>query len=1387
MRSGGKAGVLVAIFAIAISLFSQARANHAQDGTHFPDPGIGAEIGNPENQFVMVSRVGSGNTLDATLAYYSLAIPETSNSLRVDIKDGAYHSEGNSDPNTDADPDNPSAPSCGDSAARRRNENQVEFQLVGSGDTILAGRTVNSSSMPCNDWYRFEIRLNELSPAQADALTRRSGYFRPKLKVKFRQRYIYNAAVNAFKLRVPAGNYVGFAEEGGRAGSENELLRPFAAQNRKSPAGSLDRFVFKFKPDCFQSEEQTRSLRWNDADAQGGSPPNPQLRMWLEDVTNGKLNEGGERVWLRRGSSNQQILSGAELGGNDVEMRWEFTARPGHLYRWVWDDVLRENGLQVWTPYDSVEYYMTCPTTTPPEGDCTIIEPADGFTPTGSTFNSRIRVRNRGSQNWPTSDNYRLRPTDTTARKFNVSEVRLPLIRAGGSHTESITATTPTVAGRHRYHWKVIRGPNNREVANCSITIRVPGGAIYGANWIEMAENLVRDNFDIGVRVMSYLWPDAGLLGRDDSGRFWLAGIYRDSGGARDPNTLSKFNYQAEQGCPGGGSCSEIIPMAYVNADDGSGQRNTSTKDGSRTPNGNLWHSIREELAGGSYVSFLGGIWSRDNSDVGGSRGNHINNVEVSNIRVEAANPQPAHEIAWQGGVDQSTFQQDVPSYPEPLKLPAGSQGPVENGVGMAGHWDNLRNNPRNSSPGTVDFANTGGSPSNFTDDPASMLSVYRSRTRSVANLTATSLLQDGKDRDHNPQYQRPTEPLSYTGSFGSGDLRLKWDEYSDWTQVDDKGHYYPTQQQRATGVDRGSPQTQNVTLYHVNQGYQTSFNHVHEENHTHYSNHTHTSCTGSGRRRRCTSFNHVHTSNHVHYTNHTHYTSCTGSYPTSIGYNYSSPTYYTQRSETQFGWLNTDSNITGTVAGRPSYFAGYESGVPPWARRTGFWQDTNVTGMSNSGSTAKPAHGQRWILDRGDPLYNNRQMFTQATQTPQFATSAYATNHRCIYPNGSASSYTQSATVYSNWRYLYEDSTNPSGVVYGRYNFTEDGRKDGYVDTGWQWASNKQRVRYEQTFNGRHRKLGNYTYDSITGLDEGTMKPARGVATIGNPRVELRDGDVFSAGNLHSYFEGSNTSAFLFSNGSIINVDPGTARFENYFNNPDLNRVNLCFEQGSRSASDCYRATPDPARSVFKRLDADLLGHAQTRAITSATLAGNFDLGASPNRVWRRGTAASRQNLTLNDVNFCNGAGTIVVTGDLIINGNVGYCGYNGSARAQLPSVGFIVLGRISVNGGVRSVSGAYFTNCSFDSGSTISVGNLVGGSCGSVASTGSSRSGGDPDFTLRGLIVARNFYLRRQPRQGGLAEQFIYDGRIVVNTPPGFTELYSAPAAWNEGVPSN
>jgi hypothetical protein len=963
--------------------------------------------------------------------------------------------------------------------------------------------------------------------------------------------------------------------------------------------------------------------------------------------------------------------------------------------------------------------------------------------------------------------------------------------------------------------------PGSGTTVNCATTHH----KIFAANYYNLLKAYIRDNEAFDFNILTYIFPDAGTK---SSQHLWTSGIWDNVTGGNSDNAgnarldaITSINNLAENGCYDGNfqgaSCKQRVPLAYVPQNDGSG------KPGSTTPNGNIWLSLRNNTVGGA-DPYRGGIASTDTTNVAGYSGVHLNADEVSNIHVATsglsttANYAPNQfGQAYQGQVTPTSLQADVRST---LNLPGGSQN-----TGYQG-WDNVRdpNKPNSGYSATltnpnIDFANPGGSPANFTVDFSNLTSQINSFVgRQYATGTAVSFLQDGHSTSAGRTYANQSEPLTLSGQVSTvADAQLKWDEYVDWTQVDDKGHWRQTSSGGvATGYELGA---------YTNPHYETTYylyggnSGTPPQNGTYY----YYSCTntatppvttygqGSSVPAGCSSY--------YSYPTYDTRTSCT----TTTGNTYAGNTtayrnYSTPNNESQFGWVNTQATQGSIPKGQngqtaSSYFS-YQAGTatPAWAitGNNAFWQDTNITSMQNAGSTTKPSHASRWIMNTSDPLYTNRMIY-DGNASISFYDGYYAGGRatQCWWSapgsggngpsEGSSNIYING--YYANSRYLYENSATPTTPYYGLYGngATFDGRTDGTVDTGWVWVSNKERVRYENTWNDRNRDLGARAISDFGGSDGNdnllygldkdgsgiystTALPSRGSSIIYNPTIQAADGDIYAGRNIDSYFAGSGlSSAFLFAGGSIQNFSStnnlGGLTFPGYYPNPTKPDGT---PSGNRTS--IPGTTLDPIHSVFRDFDATFTPAAlATNGSIPNILNGQFNLSQNPKRVYKVGGTG---NLTLSPgTNFCNGAGSIYVPGDLTISGNITYCGFSG-ARTGLPSVGFIVGGRIVVQPNVTVMVGTYFAQSSFNSGTVVTTGNRVSS---------------DQPLAVLGLVVANSFNLQRQlgsssfNQAGGSTpsqntpEQFKYDGRIVVSPPPAFSDLYNASASWNESVPYN
>jgi hypothetical protein len=140
--------------------------------------------------------------------------------------------------------------------------------------------------------------------------------------------------------------------------------------------------------------------------------------------------------------------------------------------------------------------------------------------------------------------------------------------------------------------------------------------------------------------------------------------------------------------------------------------------------------------------------------------------------------------------------------------------------------------------------------------------------------------------------------------------------------------------------------------------------------------------------------------------------------------------------------------------------------------------------------------------------------------------------------------------------------------------------------------------------------------------------------------------------------------------------------------------------------------------------------------------------------------------NLTIgSDITFNKGtgtqkgSGTIVVEGDLIINSDITYqSGSVGSRIDNLPSVAWIVKGDIIIDDTVENLAGVFFSEGSIGTGTK-----------------GASFQENEVALTISGMLIANQINLQRlfSDSSGNPAEQIIFDGRSIINPPPGLADI--------------
>ncbi|MFH0853746.1 MAG: hypothetical protein V1853_05065 [bacterium] len=150
--------------------------------------------------------------------------------------------------------------------------------------------------------------------------------------------------------------------------------------------------------------------------------------------------------------------------------------------------------------------------------------------------------------------------------------------------------------------------------------------------------------------------------------------------------------------------------------------------------------------------------------------------------------------------------------------------------------------------------------------------------------------------------------------------------------------------------------------------------------------------------------------------------------------------------------------------------------------------------------------------------------------------------------------------------------------------------------------------------------------------------------------------------------------------------------------------------------------------------------------------------------------------NRDITNPNSVSGAGTIVVQGDLTIDVNIVYQAENFDKIRDLASLGIIVKGSIIITGNVRTIVGSYIAFG--DPGYTNKTNGIE-----------IENSLDEKAFQAQGLMISPSYKFGRTFR-GTLtdplpAEEITYDGRVIANPPPGFSDFAQVLPRIREEIP--
>jgi Concanavalin A-like lectin/glucanases superfamily len=321
----------------------------------------------------------------------------------------------------------------------------------------------------------------------------------------------------------------------------------------------------------------------------------------------------------------------------------------------------------------------------------------------------------------------------------------------------------------------------------------------------------------------------------------------------------------------------------------------------------------------------------------------------------------------------------------------------------------------------------------------------------------------------------------------------------------------------------------------------------------------------------------------------------------------------------------------------------------------------------------------------------------------------------------------------------------------------------------------------------------GNRVDDELVGLGWFQFSPSTG-AGLYRSYVSSRYGDIYSKANVGSdytvvpplgYF---NATYMIQANGHIMNW---------LSNSYETNEDWLMSSDSGNPLNYEYPKLENDYANVLGNLDyVGLTTGLYGKVIEELPDKGgvSYDICLGDNIYFLKKDATVKERLEGIAYRFQNcdqASGVIIVNGDLEINGDIKYGSkpFSGSSD-KLASVAWIIKGDLKISPDVENLAGTFIVlgeddvECGYDLENPIAR-------CGAIftCADGAPNDCGN-QLKVSGQFLAKNFRFQRTFRSlesqlREAAEYIIYDGRNVINPPPGLGDVLKALPTWNQIAP--